>query len=69
MLLRITAPHFVAGIIVSTTFMNHCAPILGYMKRWNMEHILSYCEKKGWKCERIDKEGRDDKVHSNQSAL
>jgi len=52
MLLRITAPHFVAGMDTET---RECAPIINYMKMWTIGGIKSYCEKKGWKCEKIDK--------------
>lgn len=47
MMLRITAPHFVAGIVQG----GMVAPIIKYMKGWTYKEIKSYCDKKGWKVE------------------
>lgn len=44
MMLRITAPHFVAGIVRGGL----CAPIIGYMKGWTFAEIKAYCAKKRW---------------------
>lgn len=46
-LLRITAPHFCAGIIPGI----RSAPILSYMRSWPL--ILHYCEEKGWQVDRV----------------
>jgi hypothetical protein len=46
MLIRITAPHFVAGII-----RGDAAPILHYMRGWSVARIRAYCAWKGWDCE------------------
>jgi len=43
-LVRITAPHFVAGIVVR----ERAAPILAYMLPWSLTQILRYCDRKGW---------------------
>ena len=43
-MIRIVAPHFVAGIEPYGRF----APILHYMKNWSPEEIMKYCGKKGW---------------------
>lgn len=60
LLLRITAPHFVAGIDTwsrweSTPFgdvIHHtCAPIIKYMDQWSIKRIDDYCQKKRWKLE------------------
>lgn len=51
MLLRITAPHFCAGIDVGPD--GRCAPILHYMRRWPVARIRSYCASKGWRCELV----------------
>ena len=43
-LLRIVAPHFVAGIEIN----GRCAPILRYMTGWTEKKIREYCKKKSW---------------------
>lgn len=59
MLIRIVAPHFVAGIITQKIsngilgwsddeYYNECAPILKYMKEWKPYKIKQYCIRKGW---------------------
>ena len=58
MLIRIVAPHFVAGIeayIVARgvynqddVYDNKCAPIVKYMKFWSPFRIKKYCTKKNW---------------------
>lgn len=30
------------------------APIIKYMKGWNLNKIISYCKKKNWKVEILD---------------
>jgi hypothetical protein len=49
MTLRITAPHFVAGIVRGGL----CAPIIKYMRGWTLREIRSYCQKRGWTVEVI----------------
>ena len=49
-LLRITAPHFVAGIVVG----QRAAPIIAYMRRWDRDKIVAYCSKKAWAVEEVD---------------
>ena len=44
MMLRISAPHFVAGIVRG----GPCAPILRYMRGWTLKQIKEYCARKGW---------------------
>jgi hypothetical protein len=54
MLLRVTANHFIAGIIVRPKNRgNNCAPILSYMSSWTVDKIKAYCLQKGWKVETI----------------
>jgi hypothetical protein len=43
-LIRIEAPHFVAGVIVG----ERAAPVISYMRGWTVTQILGYCERKGW---------------------
>ena len=45
MLIRITAPHFTAGIDTAT---GQCAPIIKYMRGWYPAQIYDYCARKGW---------------------
>ena len=50
MMLRIVAPHFVAGIVRGGL----CAPIIKYMKGWTLAQIRAYCKKKKWEVEIYD---------------
>ena len=66
-LIRITAPHFVAGIITDAALgyndsypdepvlIHKTAPILKYMKTWSINRIARYCRLKGWDVEVIRK--------------
>lgn len=47
MMLRISAPHFVAGIVRG----GDVAPIIKYMKGWTLPQIRAYCARKGWSVE------------------
>ena len=60
MLIRIDAPHFVAGIVFEYKTNNqnieYCkvldvAPIIKYMKKWSIDKVVNYCCKKKWKWE------------------
>lgn len=53
MLIRIEAPHFVAGIDLWP--IRKAAPIIKYMETWEKDKIINYCKKKGWKWEIIKK--------------
>jgi len=53
-LIRIESSYFVAGITIGDTY-NKCAPILHYMKDWDIQKIKNYCSKKGWKLQEIEK--------------
>lgn len=46
-LVRITAPHFVAGMV----HRQHAAPIIAYMLHWPASKIRQYCTSKGWSLE------------------
>lgn len=48
-MLRIVAPHFVAGIVRGGA----CAPIIAYMKGWTLREIRDYCARKGWLVELV----------------
>ena len=69
-LIRITAPHFVAGIVTYCGPMvtkksgmrvpsHRCAPIVKYMKNWTVADIMRYCKKKGWQYELEERRGDD----------
>jgi hypothetical protein len=48
MMLRITAPHFCAGIVRG----GECAPILRkHLKGKTLREIREYCRARGWKLE------------------
>jgi len=49
MMIRIVAPHFVAGVVVG----ERAAPIIRYMTQWTAEQIELYCRSKRWRCETI----------------
>lgn len=44
MMIRITAPHFCAGVLVGV----RAAPIVGYMRTWLVSDILQHCMFRGW---------------------
>lgn len=48
-ILRIVAPHFVAGIEPG----GRCAPILAYMRTWSLSRIRMYCARRGWTVEAV----------------
>lgn len=57
-LIHITAPHFVAGVVVASGpngVVIEAAPIVEYMKGsatekpWSRNRVLLYCDQKGWK--------------------
>lgn len=49
-LIRIVAPHFVAGMMLRGIQIDRSAPIIYWMKKrgWSMWDVRAYCEKKGW---------------------
>ena len=68
LLVRITAPYFVAGVEVRKIFEgrmgdrdeydNICAPIVKYMKKWSPLRIRDYCRKKSWRYEPLLKKNK-----------
>jgi hypothetical protein len=46
-LVRITAPHFCAGVELG----RRAAPIVRYMRTWPLQRIADYCRRKGWRVE------------------
>lgn len=60
-LLRIEAPHFVAGMEFTRTDagqwqVTQTAPILVYMQDWSPERIKAYLVEKGWTWEWLHEE-------------
>lgn len=61
MLIRITAPYFVAGVVLNirhNSFQRkptvyRAAPILAYMHGWDRERILRYALRKRWSVEEV----------------
>ena len=53
-LLRVEAPHFVAGAVFKKTDAGwrvvHAAPILAWMRKMAIEDIGPYLRRKGWLC-------------------
>lgn len=47
LLVRIVAPHFVAGL-VTDGHVRRAAPILRYMIGWPDDRVRRYCVAKGW---------------------
>lgn len=48
MLIRIEAPHFVAGVIIKDGLVVRAAPIVKYMRGWTTTRVTSYAASKGW---------------------
>ena len=58
-LIRITAPHFVAGIVIQDVKGINCvvggAPIVFYMvqQRWPWTRVVNYLQRKKWQWEQV----------------
>lgn len=50
MLLRVLAPHFVAGLVATSLHGAEAAPIICYMLGWRTLRVWQYCKRKGWQC-------------------
>jgi hypothetical protein len=55
MMLRIEAPHFVAGLTATGRRIDRAAPIIGYMVGWSVRKVISYCRRKGWQLQHVRK--------------
>lgn len=51
-LIRIVAPHFVAGL-EADTMVRRTAPIISYMTGWTGRQVADYCKQKGWTWQRL----------------
>ena len=47
-LIKIEAPHFVAGAVVDRNILVISAPIIKYMAGWTVNKAVAYCDSKGW---------------------
>lgn len=52
-LIRVVAPHFVAGIIIRGGVVIKAAPILAYAKGKKYNEIKSYFDRKNWSVENL----------------
>jgi hypothetical protein len=52
-LVRITGEFFCAGVEHKNGFVVRAAPILKYMIGWNGSKVAAYCNKRGWKWEKV----------------
>jgi hypothetical protein len=50
-MIRIVAPHFVAGVILEDGHVTKTAPIVAYMYGWDEDLVRFYCAKQGWQAE------------------
>jgi hypothetical protein len=50
-MIRIIAPHFIAGVVMTDGRVTRRAPILHYMIGWSAQHVIAYCERKHWRYE------------------
>lgn len=47
--IRVSAPHFVAGLVLQQGIVVQTAPILHYMRGWSVAKMDRYCQRKGWR--------------------
>lgn len=48
-LVRVVAPHFVAGFETADGAVRRAAPIIGYMVGWSDDRARRYIAGKGWR--------------------
>jgi hypothetical protein len=53
LLIRVVAPHFVAGLITGDR-VQHAAPILKYMVGWSEQRAADYIASKGWHADIVE---------------
>jgi hypothetical protein len=51
--LRVSAPHFVAGVELTNGVCTTAAPIVRYFRKKSEDFILKYCQEKKWKVEHL----------------
>jgi hypothetical protein len=47
-MIRITAPHFTAGLVFQNDIVVKTAPILHYMNGWSLKQVEAHCKRKKW---------------------
>lgn len=47
-LVRITAKHFVVGVVIVNNRVVKAPPIVGYMHGWSLSEVMNYSSRKGW---------------------
>lgn len=52
-MIRISASHFVAGLVLVDDFVVRAAPIVKYMLGWTGGMVDNYCSYRGWHVERL----------------
>lgn len=51
---RIKGPTVVGGLVLNFNFIVvDTAPVFKYMKGWPYKKVVLYCQKRGWKLERL----------------
>lgn len=53
MMIRIVAPHFVAGVVLADQ-VERAAPIVKYMIGWNAGKVRNYARSKGWQTQILE---------------
>jgi hypothetical protein len=54
MLYRVTSNYFCAGLIMRNGKVVRAAPIIKYMKGWNIVRIRQYAARRNWTVERVE---------------
>lgn len=52
-LYRISADHFVCGIVADNDSIIEAAPIVYYSKKLGLKKFLDYCQSKKWQVEKL----------------
>lgn len=52
-LIRISAPHFVCGVVAKAGRIVTAAPIVAYMLGWDGRKFADYCKAKNWQWENV----------------
>lgn len=52
-LYRVSAPHYVCGIVVTDSRVTYTAPIMRWCRGWTIAKVQAWCAKKRYKCELV----------------
>ncbi len=58
-LLAIDAPHFYCGVVLQNDRVIRTAPIVRYLRGWNVQRLTRYSQAHGWRVEAISLNGGD----------